>query len=100
MPTFVHLPSGNWRAVIRRKRRYYVAETFRRRIDAEGWALDMVRRADLGQDVSTNRPATLATFADLVDLHISDMHEVRKPLRRSKAASCRRCRTAPHNTAP
>ena len=86
MPTFVHLPSGNWRAVIRRKGRY-VAETFRRKIDAEGWALEMERRVDLGQDVATCRPASLATFADLIDLHISDMHEVRKPLRRSKEAS-------------
>lgn len=86
MPTFVHLPSGNWRAVIRRKRRY-VAETFRRKIDAETWALDMERRADLGQDVATSRPASLATFADLIDLHISDVHEVRKPLRRSNKAS-------------
>jgi hypothetical protein len=60
MPTFVHLPSGNWRAVIRRKGRT-VAETFRRKIDAEGWALEMERRVDLGQDVSTNRPASLAT---------------------------------------
>ena len=91
MPTFVHLPSGNWRAVIRRKGRY-VAETFRRKLDAEAWALDMERRTDLGQDVSANRPASLDTLADLIDLHISDMHEVRKPLRRSKAASLRQLR--------
>ena len=96
MPTFVHLPSGNWRAVIRRKGRY-VAETFRRKLDAEAilairWALDMERRTDLGQDVSASRPASLDTLADLIDLHISDMHEVRKPLRRSKAACLRHLR--------
>jgi integrase len=64
-----------------------VAETFQRRIDAESGALEMERRVDLGQDVATRRPASLSIFADLIDLHISDMHEVRKPLRRSKEAS-------------
>ena len=33
------LPSGNWRVQVRRKKRY-VAETFRRRKDGEEWALD------------------------------------------------------------
>lgn len=69
MPTFVHLPSGNWRAVIRRKGRHV----------AEAWALDM-GRVELGPDVSANPPASLHTVAALIDLHISDMHEVRKEL--------------------
>jgi len=34
MASFVQLPSGNWRAVVRRKARY-VAETFRRKCDAD-----------------------------------------------------------------
>jgi hypothetical protein len=81
MPTFVHLPSGNWRAVFRRIGRY-VAETFRRATDAETWTLDMERRADFRQDLRANRPASLATITDLINLHISDVQEVRKPLPR------------------
>ncbi len=85
MASFVQLPSGNWRAVVRRKARY-VAETFRRKCDADSWALEMERRIDQGQEVvRAARPSGLRTLADLIDLHIDDMREVRKPLRRSKA---------------
>ena len=45
MASFVQLPSGNWRTVVRRKARY-AAETFRRKADAESWALEMERRID------------------------------------------------------
>lgn len=84
MATFVQLPSGNWRVVVRRKSRY-ASETFRRKADAESWALDMERRIDRGQEVARLRPRSLSTLADLIDLHIDDLKEVRKPLRRSKA---------------
>jgi len=84
MASFVQLPSGNWRAVVRRKARY-VCETFRRKADAESWALEMERRIDRGQEVVGVRRTDLRTLADLIDLHIDDLREVRKPLRRSKA---------------
>jgi len=84
MATFQKLPSGNCRVLIRRKKSY-ASETFRRRRDAELWALDMERRVDCNESVSVHRPKHIKTFASLVDLHISDMHEVQKPLRRSKA---------------
>ncbi len=45
MATFTQLASGNWRVQVRRKTRY-VAETFRRRKDGEGWALEMERNID------------------------------------------------------
>ncbi len=47
MATFVQLSSGNWRAVVRRKARY-VAETFRRKCDADSWALEIERAIDRG----------------------------------------------------
>ena len=47
MATFVKLGSGNWRVQVRRKGRY-VSETFRRRKDADEWALDIERRIDRG----------------------------------------------------
>ena len=38
MPVIVKLPSGNWRAQVRRKGKY-ISNTFRRRADADTWAL-------------------------------------------------------------
>jgi hypothetical protein len=43
MATFTKLPSGSWRAQVRRKGKY-VGESFLRRKDAEEWALEIERR--------------------------------------------------------
>lgn len=42
----------------------------------------------MGQGLAPNKPSVfrLATFGDLIDLHVIDMREVGKPPRRSKAA--------------
>lgn len=92
MATFKKLPSGNWRTVVRRKG-VYKSDTFRRRKDAEQWALEIERRIDRGESVSTQRVANVSTFGDLIDIHIADMHEVNKPLRRSKAFSLKMLKT-------
>ena len=47
MATIKKLASGNWRAQVRRKG-CYTADTFRRRKDAEEWALDSERCIDQG----------------------------------------------------
>ncbi|MCB9960877.1 MAG: site-specific integrase [Hyphomonas sp.] len=91
MSSFTKLPSGNWRAQVRRKGRY-VSQSFRRRKDAEEWALKMERRVDRGESVSARRPDDINTIADLVDLHIADMLDMRKRLRRSKAYSLNKLR--------
>ena len=91
MSSITKLPSGNWRAQVRRKGRY-VSQSFLRRKDAEEWALKMERRVDRGESVSKHRPDLINTVADLVDLHIADMLDVRKPLRRSKAYSLNKLR--------
>jgi integrase len=83
--TFTQLGSGNWRAQVRRKGRY-AAETFRRRKDAEEWALDTERCIDRGIALRPRSREGARTFGDLINLHIDDMHEVGKPPRRSKAA--------------
>jgi integrase len=78
--------SGNWRVQVRRKRQY-VANSFRRRNDAEEWALEAERSIDLGIPVKRgrlNNPPR--AFRDLIDLHVEDLLEVGKPIRRSKAA--------------
>jgi len=86
MATFAQLSSGNWRAQIRRKGRY-ISNTFRRKSDAISWALEMERHADTGRSLSKQSPSRLRTIGDLIDVHIADMSEVGKPLRRSKEYS-------------
>ena len=86
MASITKLPSGSWRAQVRRNGRY-VSKTFKRRRDADEWTIDMERRIDRGESVSKSRPKHLNTLIDLVDLHLADMHESRKPLRRSKSYS-------------
>lgn len=84
MATFKQLPSGNWRAQIRRKGTY-ASETFRRNKDAQEWALATERRIDLGETATRSKVKDPTTFGDLIDLHITDMKEVRRAPRRSKA---------------
>lgn len=84
MATFKLLPSGNWRAQVRRKG-VYASETFRRHKDAQEWALATERRIDLGDAPRRSKVKDPTTFGDLIDLHVTDMKEVRRAPRRSKA---------------
>ena len=83
---FKQLPSGNWRAQICRKGRY-IGESFRRRKDAEEWALDNERRVDRGETPSSRARIDPTRLEDLIDLHLLDTKEVGKCPRRSKAFS-------------
>uniref|UniRef100_B0T4P0 Uncharacterized protein n=1 Tax=Caulobacter sp. (strain K31) TaxID=366602 RepID=B0T4P0_CAUSK len=47
MDTFVKLPSGFWRAVVRRERRY-IGEAFLLREEARRWATEAEREIDRG----------------------------------------------------
>ncbi len=86
LATIRRLPSGNWRVQVRRKGRY-VSETFRRHKDAEEWALDAERRIDRDETPTSRARTDPTTFGHLVELHLSDMKEVGKCPRRSKAFS-------------
>jgi integrase len=86
LATLVQLPSGNWRAQVRRKGRY-ICGTFRRHKDADEWALDNERRIDRGEAPRPSGRTDPSTFGDLIDLHLSDLQEVGKTARRSKAFS-------------
>ena len=88
LAAFVKLPSGSWRAVVRRKGRY-ISETFRRRADASIWALEAERQIDRGETPKCWRIARLRTFGDLIDLHIADMTDVGRAPGRSKSATLR-----------
>ncbi len=86
MATFVRLPSGSWRAVVRHKNKY-VSRTFQLKEDARGWARDQERAIDQGRTPVTARSQRTQTFGDLIDLHIADMKEVGRPPGRSKSAT-------------
>jgi integrase len=88
MATFTLLRTGSWRAQVRRKG-VYAAETFHRKTDAQTWA----REAELAIDQGLKPPkrgqvAVLRkgqqTIGDLIDLHLTDMREMRKDTARSK----------------
>lgn len=86
MAAFVRLPSGSWRAVVRRKRRY-ISETFKRKEDARSWAIEAERQIDQGVAPTSTRVKGMKTFGQLIDLHIADMKEVGKAPGRSKSAT-------------
>jgi len=86
LATFVRLPSGSWRAVVRHKNKY-VSRTFQLKEDARGWARDQERAIDQGRTPVTARSQRTQTFGDLIDLHIADMKEVGRPPGRSKSAT-------------
>lgn len=83
MATITRLKSGHWRVQVRRKQAY-ASETFLRHEDARKWAIATERRIDLGEAPRKSAAVDPTTFAHLVDLHVEDMREVGKALRRSK----------------
>ena len=85
MSVIVKLPSGNWRAQVRRKGKY-ISNTFRRRADADTWTLETERTIDKGLDPKSINPRSVTTFSEIIDLHIQDMLDVGKKIRRSKSA--------------
>lgn len=86
MATFTKLKSGSWRAQVRRKGKY-VNDTFRRRKDAEEWAIDIERRIDRQEPATTRKSREAQLFGDLISLHRQDLREVGKNIGRSKSAS-------------
>lgn len=86
--SFDKLPSGYWRAHVRRKGRY-VSKTFRLKSEAEAWAVDTEHAVQTGKDPDAVQIDPKALFGTLIDLHIADLAEVGKPLLRSKALRAR-----------
>jgi hypothetical protein len=83
MATFVKLPSGSWRAVVRRKG-VYISETFHQREDARRWATAPSGPSTKARRPKTTRIADKKTFGHLIDLHIADLKSVAKPIGRTK----------------
>lgn len=76
LATFTKLPSGFWRAQVRRKGRY-ISETFAYREDARRWASEAERSIDQGKAPKTTRIADKTTFGHLVDLHLDDRKAIK-----------------------
>lgn len=85
MAVITKLPSGSWRVQVRRKG-CYASNTFKRRADADSWALEAERNIDMGIAPKSVSPSKVKTLGDVIDLHLQDMAEVGKPIRRSKSA--------------
>jgi hypothetical protein len=85
MAAIVKLPSGSWRAQVRRKGKY-LNGNFLRKKDAEEWGLEIERNIDRSVLPNSPDPKSVRTFAKIIDLHIMDHQEVGKPIRRSKTA--------------
>lgn len=83
MATFVNLPSGSWRAIIRRKGRY-ISETFKLREDARRWATAQESAIDNGVAPKKTYVTSKTSLAHLIDLHIEDLAAAKKPIGRTK----------------
>lgn len=84
MATLIRLQSGRWRALVRRKG-HTASRTYRLKADAQKWAHQLEDRIDRGDAAPTRSTGEgPKTLGDLIQLHIDDMLDVRRPPRRSK----------------
>jgi hypothetical protein len=86
MASFNKLPSGLWRAQVRR-RGHQASKSFRLKSEAEAWACAIETAVIAGKSAKAARLSEKTPFASLIDLHIDDMRDVGKPPRLSKRKS-------------
>ena len=86
MASFNKLPSGQWRAQIRRNG-HSISRTFRLKAEAEAWVRDQEGRIVKGETPMGAMPASRETFGDLIELHFADLAEVGRSSGRSKEAA-------------
>jgi integrase len=55
--------------------------------EAEAWARDQEGRIDRGETPMGAEPVSRETLGDLIDLHFADLHELRRPIGRSKESA-------------
>lgn len=78
MATITKLPSGKYRAQIRRKGTYR-AQTFARKLDAQAWAAELERSIEGGSSAGVIQPPTGMTLGDVIEAYL-------RQVRVSKAA--------------
>jgi integrase len=84
MATLNKLPSGYWRAQVRRKGQY-VSRSYRIKVEAETWAIDAERALTTGMSTNSISIDRRTSFGTLIEVHIKDSKEIGRPLLRSKA---------------
>jgi hypothetical protein len=83
MASFNKLPSGRWRAMVR-KQGHTLSNTFRLKVEAETWAAEQESRIGRGEKPSTKPITSRETLCDLIDLHLEDLKELGRGIGRSK----------------
>lgn len=86
MASVDRLPSGKWRARVRRQG-HTVSRSFRLKTDADGWVRDQEDRIDKGETPIGKAPISRETFADLIELHFADLGELGRAFGRSKESA-------------
>ncbi len=89
MAVISQLKSGKWRVQVRYKGRY-ASQSFKRKCDADSWAKQTEIDIDNGKSVTTRIRTNARTFGDLIDLHLDDLSDTGRRLRRSKEHVLRR----------
>ena len=84
MATFDKLPSGRWRAQVRRKGQT-ASRSFRLKSDADAWAREAEDQIGRGKSVDAVHRRRRDELRVNIDLHIRDLAEVGNPLLRGKA---------------
>ena len=72
MATINKLPSGKYRAQVRRQG-VYRAQTFSRKIDAQTWAVEIERAIESGSSRGVMRPASGMTLSNVVEAYTSQV---------------------------
>jgi integrase len=72
MATINKLPSGKYRAQVRRQG-VYRAQTFSRKIDAQTWAVEIERAIESGSSRGVMRPASGMTLSNIVEAYTSQV---------------------------
>jgi len=85
MASITQTPDGSWRAQVRRKGKY-ASQNFRLKGQAQAWAREIEHIIDEGGEPSSPTVSQVRTLSHVIDLHVSDLREVGKPIRRSKWA--------------
>ena len=83
MASFNKLPSGKWRAMVR-KQGHSLSNTFRLKVEAVNWAAEQESRIGRGEKPSVKPITSRETLGDLIDLHLEDLKELGRNIGRSK----------------
>jgi len=89
MASFTKLPSGNWRALIRKRGSEHLSETFKKKKDAENWAKAQELKIDSVRKTGSAKTPAGSTFPDFIRKYTEEVGAV-KPFGKNKAACLRR----------